>query len=199
MDKYLNVDTTGWNEWAESPRFSLEYYRNEPTEYEVLDLLLDRYELSSDDHIVDVGCGKGRALFYLAKQTGCFATGIEFNENVFEFLQENYNQFGYVHEEAVNIQIVQQSAETFRFSPDQSVIYFFNPFSTKIFKAVIEHLLQSIDRHPREVDIIMYYPHPDYINYLNQETPFLLYDTININSDFDARERIDIFRLIPIR
>lgn len=198
LDRLLNIDTSGWNEWTDSSRHSLEYHRNEPTEYPVLDLLLHRYSLNSDDHIVDIGCGKGRALFYLAKQTGCLATGVEYNERVYDHLYNNLKSFGQEHQEVANIHIVQQAAETFRFKPDQSVVYFFNPFSIKIFKEVIEHLIQSINQYPREVDIIMYYPHPEYINYLREETPFLWLDTVNINHDFDERERIEIFRMIPI-
>ena len=97
-----------------------------------------------------------------------------------------------------HINIHQQAAEHYRFQPDQSVIYFFNPFSIKVFKIVIEHLLDSLRQHPREVDILLYYPDVTYSNYLQKETLFQQIDSVDIYTHEDSRERIDIYRYLPL-
>jgi len=42
------------------------------------------------------------------------------------------------------------------------------------------HMLKSVEKHPREIDIILYYPISDYIDYLEIMTPFELHREIQV-------------------
>ncbi|MBG9982683.1 class I SAM-dependent methyltransferase [Aerococcaceae bacterium DSM 111020] len=198
MDKYFNINTSGWNDWHGSVNFSLHYYRNEPTSYEVLERLIEEYPIYDTDHLVDVGCGKGRALFFFVHQTNCFATGVEYNEPVYQQLNDNLINFNAKHACGTQIRIQHQAAELYHFKPDQNIVYFFNPFTFVIFKKVMENLMLSLEQHPRELDVILYYPQNDYIHYLEKTLSFYKIDSINLHQDDDDRERIDIFRYFPI-
>ena len=52
----------------------------EPTDYCILEALADSGYISSDSHVLDYGCGKGRTAIFLSFRTGCRATGIEFDQ-----------------------------------------------------------------------------------------------------------------------
>ena len=52
----------------------------QPTLYEALDTLFEKYDLDEDDHIVDFGSGKGRIVFYINHFFRCYANGVEMNE-----------------------------------------------------------------------------------------------------------------------
>ncbi len=194
----MNIDTNGWNDWQGSSNFSLHYYRNEPTSYKVLEHLLEEYPINETDHLVDIGCGKGRTLFFLVHQTDCFATGIEYNERVYHHLQENLKRFNTKYDSGSQIHIQHQAAKTYRFKPDQNIIYFFNPFTFIIFKQVMENLMISLAEYPRELDVLLYYPQNDYVNFLENALSFYKIDTIDLKHQDDCRERIDIFRYFPI-
>ena len=65
-DIQLNIDTEGLDErladWHD--------FRYEPTPYEVLERLLDSGLITEKNHVLDMGCGKGRVSFFLAQTIG---------------------------------------------------------------------------------------------------------------------------------
>ena len=42
-----------------------------------LEIIAKKCNLSSEDHLIDLGCGRGRALFFLTSHFGCTAVGID--------------------------------------------------------------------------------------------------------------------------
>ena len=61
----------------------------EPTDYCILEALADSGYISSDSHVLDYGCGKGRTAIFLSFRTGCRATGIEFDQELCEEAVKN--------------------------------------------------------------------------------------------------------------
>lgn len=73
-DNLLNIETTNERDWQAA---IYDYHRLESTDYEVLSLLFDNLTVSKDDVFVDMGCGTGRAMFYVYYRFGITVKGIE--------------------------------------------------------------------------------------------------------------------------
>ena len=74
--------------------------------------------------------------------------------------------------------------------------YFFHPFSVTVFKKVITNIMQSLEHHPRQADIIVYYPTEEYLCYLDHKTDFRLNSGMLIHGAYEKnkQEQILIYR-----
>lgn len=171
---------------------SMHYHRYEPTPYWVLEKLLDEYDLNSDDHMVDFGCGKGRLNFFLHYKTGAFVSGVEMNEQFINEAEENLKN--YTNKGKERIQFHCCLAEEFQIQPTDNRFYFFNPFTIQIFRQVLTNILLSVEEKYREVHLILYYPSEDYIYFLENQSVFELHKEIVLNEK-NPFERILIYRL----
>ena len=61
---------------------------------------------------------------------------------------------------------------------------------------IVNNIYRSVEERPREVDIILYYPSYEYIEYLENRTNFRLYKEVFLEeSKNDPRDRFVIYRL----
>lgn len=191
-EKLLNIKTAGEQKiFNESPH----YNRYEPTSYSVLETLAEQYRFTAEDHIVDFGCGKGRFNFYINYFFDSTVTGIEMNP--FFYKQAVHNQRDYLQKQKkkVNkITFINALAEEYPINTRDNKFYFFNPFSLQIFMKVISTILLSTKVQQRTVDIILYYPSYDYLDFLETNTPFTLFHTIRIPDDRDPRQSFSVYR-----
>lgn len=193
-EKILNIKTSG-----EQKIFNdcIHYHRYEPTSYSSLEALTKQYKFTSQDSIVDFGCGKGRLNFYINYFFDSYVTGIEMNnffykeaiENKKSYLQSKKNKKD-------NISFLNCFAEKYNIDSSNNKFYFFNPFSIGIFTRVIKNILDSTETHERIVDVILYYPSSDYIYFLNTNSSFLLIDEIKVPDMYnnDPRHCFLIYR-----
>lgn len=192
-EKLLNITTGGEQKrFNESPH----YNRYEPTSYSVLEILTKQYTFTADDHVVDFGCGKGRLNFYINYFFDSTVTGVEMNP--FFYKQAVHNQQEYLQKQKKKtnkIHFINTLAEDYPISPNDNKFYFFNPFSLQIFTKVINTILLSTKDQQRTVDIILYYPSYDFLCFLENYTPFTLFNTINFPDDRDPRQSFSIYRL----
>lgn len=151
---------------------SVEYHRYEPTPYEALDLLRDAYPLAATDTVVDFGSGKGRLPFYLAYTFRVRAIGVEMDGGFHEAALDNWINYSKKHHTRGSVQLIHDYAERFIIPPEANRFYFFNPFSVNVFRDVVSNIIASVERSPRPVDLIFYYPADEYLHFLNDETPF---------------------------
>ena len=88
-DKELNIQTCGRDASGEDAH----HYPYEPTPYCVLERLADSGCLDRDSYVLDYGCGKGRAGFFLNHVLGCSVTGVEYDEKIYAQALENLHSF----------------------------------------------------------------------------------------------------------
>lgn len=175
---------------------SFHYNPYEPTPYSVLEALSENYAFTADDHVVDFGSGKGRLPFYIHHFHQASVTGVEMDDKMIESSLDNLKSYErFAPEKENTIEFLPCLAEEYIIQPKDNCFYFFNPFSTEIFHKVIIRILQSVEKHNRTVDLILYYPNGDYIFHLENNTVFELVKEIKMqdykrNSD----ERILIYR-----
>ncbi len=183
-ERLLNIKTTGEQQGFYE---SHHYNRYEATSY-----------LTPSDHVVDFGCGKGRLAFYINYYYNSYVTGIEMNNNYYEICENNkksyFKSFSKTKEK---IKFLNIFAEDYEVLPSDNKFYFFNPFSLQLFIKVLNNILISVEKFPREIDLIFYYPSEEYINYLETYTALILKQEIPVHNLYliDKRQKFSIYTL----
>ncbi len=189
-DKLLQIHTTGRDD-SNSDQYRYPY---EPTPYTVLERFANSGLLCRENTLLDYGCGKGRADFFLSYQTRCHTIGVEYNERIYEKAVENREQGG----AAGRTEFVLADAVQFSVPAEVDRIYFFNPFSIEILKKVLARVLESYYENPRELLLFFYYPSDEYISYLMTVDELIFSDEIDCRDLFpgeNKRERIVVFEV----
>lgn len=194
-DRLLRIRTAGTREWLNQ---SSHYNRYEATPYLALDELFSDYELKRTDGVVDFGCGKGRLAFYLHNRFRVSVTGIEMSAQLYQ--EALGNQLSYernLKQVGSSIRFEHCLAEDYEVERTDNLFYFFNPFSIQIFMNVVDNILRSVERQKRTVDVVLYYPTADYIQFLETGTPFELLKEVRVPglSEQNDNERFLVFRL----
>lgn len=144
MEKVLNINTTGEQRGFMT---SLHYHRYEPTPYSALELFFKEYNLTSHDHVVDFGCGKGRLNFYLNHHFNTNVVGVEMNEAFYmEALENKQSYLKNYRNRADRINFYCVLAEEYEISPDENKFYFFNPFAVQILTNVVKNIMISFEK-----------------------------------------------------
>ncbi|NLJ78694.1 MAG: SAM-dependent methyltransferase [Tissierellia bacterium] len=192
-DRTLRIRTTGIREWRDG---STDYNRCESTPYMALKELFKRYKLNGNDSLVDFGCGRGRVAFYIHNNFRIPVTGVEVHDTTFDEVLNNRASYIYGFQDIeAPIRFEYGLAEHYEIRPIDNKFYFFNPFSIKIFKRVVNNILDSIKMDRRTVDIILYYPITEYKLFLKKSTPFKLIDRIRVPEANDNKEKFLIYRI----
>lgn len=191
-EEKLNIRTTGLREWREETP----YHRYEATPYKALDQLFQVYKFQEDDQVVDFGCGRGRVSFYIHNRFQIPVKGVEVHDQTFEEALDNKRSYRYFAEDIeAPIQFQFALAEQFEVEADDTVFYFFNPFSVSIYKEVVANILKSVEENKRPVDIILYYPTGSYKRFMAEKTPFKLINKVKVPGAQDKKEKFLVYRL----
>ena len=171
-------------------------YGYDPTPYIVLEKLIQLNILKKEDVVVDYGCGKGRVSFFINNQVGCKVIGIDFNTRFLEMADKNLKRYG----NNENIIFIKSRAEDY-VPADANRFYFFNPFSTKVFRQVLERIEESYEKMPREILIFFYHGTIEYDLYLPTETRLELIESIEFSKEeinYVRSAKLLVFKFNPI-
>ena len=169
FEDFLGIEST---EIVYNNRYNDDYYRYEPTSYSGLICAFDELEdvLTKHDRLVDFGCGKGRVLFYVNQRFQCEVCGIEVDEELYELALDNRAYYNTRFRDSMEkIEILNGKAEEYEIRPEDNVFYFFNPFEINIFEQVIDHIIASVEKYPRRVFVMMYYPKTEYTRHMKHK------------------------------
>lgn len=194
-DRFLSIQTSVDRRPYPASTHDHQY---EPTPYAALDQLFTNYELTRNDRLVDMGCGKGRIAFYVNHRFRASVVGIEVNPMLHtDALKNKASYRKKVKHRKGMIDFQQVQAQSYEIAENDSIFYFFNPFSVQIFMRVIQRILASLENHPRQLDLILYYPSDDYVYLLENRTPFKLVEEVRIDGWYERNEneRFLIYRL----
>ena len=195
-DKYEHFLGIESSEIVYNNRYNDDYYRYEPTSYSGLICAFDELEdvMTRFDRLVEFGCGKGRVLFYVNQRFQCEVCGIEVDEELYENALDNVAYYNTQFRDAGDqIEIINGKAEEYEIRPEDNFFYFFNPFEVNIFEKVMEHIMESVAKHPRRVFIMMYYPKDEYLKYMKHKK-FKLYGIAKLPTyEMDWDEKVVIY------
>lgn len=194
LDKKLQIRTQGLKEW---PRKYKDYNRAESTPYSALKKFLKYYSFNENDRLIDFGSGKGRVAFYIHDKFDIDVLGIEAYDCIIDEALDNLKQ--YQKRENLSeseIRFKYSLAENYKIKKEDNKFFFFNPFSVNIYKLVLKNIIKSLDKHNREVDIILYYPMPTYTKLMRKYPQFEIHNRIKLEHD-DSLEEFIIYRYNP--
>jgi len=192
QDELLGIRTIGTRDWSDSKGH---YNRYEATPYKALHILSESYPFRDAKKVVDFGCGRGRVAFYLHNRFHLSVTGIEANVRTYEEALENKATYSFkARHMTVPIEFKHGFAQHYKIDKEDNCFYFFNPFSVHIFRKVVHNILRSVQKDRRTVDLILYYPTPEYEDYL-ATTPFTMINEIIVPGERDPKDKFMIYRL----
>jgi SAM-dependent methyltransferase len=132
--------------------------RYEPTRAIPFRRVLQRAGIPTDGVFVDLGCGKGRACMLAAMHGFGSIVGVDYSPALCRIAEKNLEVFRVRTGWRFQSRIRTMDAADYAFSPDDRVIYLFNPFDAAVLSAVMARLRQSLATHPREVWIVYQNP-----------------------------------------
>lgn len=192
-DRQLGIKTVGLREWDGHKH----YNRYEATPYKALEELFRVYRFRQGDRVVDFGCGRGRVAFAIHHRFHVPVVGIEAHHKTFEEALNNKITYRTRAKHiAAPIKLKYGLAEQYEVKPEENRFYFFNPFSHRVFEKVMVNIMKSVREAPRAVDVILYYPLPQYKKVL-ERLPFQMINKVKRPDAEDAFEKFVIYRLRP--
>jgi SAM-dependent methyltransferase len=110
------------------------------------------------DVVIDLGCGKGRAMVQLARRYAFDRVlGVEFDAGLAEIARENLRRTRGRHK-ARATEVVVGDARSMPIPDDVTLVYIANPFKGAVFTDALDRIVESHDRRPRPMRIA--YVHP---------------------------------------
>jgi hypothetical protein len=145
------------------------------------------------DVLVDYGAGKGRVLLAAARFPFGRIVGLEVNEADAEIARSNASIAG-PRRRCADIEVVVADACVWPLPDDVTYIYLFNPFWDETFRGMLDRVLESLDRRPRQLTLI--YANPTCAAELLATGRFKRLRTSRGARRSAPAQRIDVFRSI---
>lgn len=173
-----DADFSGWLSPGEAG-FSEEQGNQYQPSTDALVKVLKRFPISEVDAVLDIGCGKGKAMYLMNRLPFGKIRGYDLSGGLVRIANENFKKLG-----LKKCRAVQADAASFDDYDDFNYFYIFNSFPQKVFEIMMGHILESVRRNPRKVRFI--YLHPVCHDYIVKQTPFhLVYRRKSVISWFD--------------
>lgn len=119
-----------------------------------LEKVINALNITQENAIIDIGCGKGGSLITLAKYPFKKLAGIDLSPDLINVAQENLRKMG-----IRNVALYCCDASNFSNFDEFDYIYMYNPFPCQVMEKVMIHISESIVRSPR--DLIIIYNSPE--------------------------------------
>jgi len=113
---------------------------------------------ASNTVFVDFGSGKGKAMFMAAERSFHKVIGVEFSIELVEICRKNLEIFKQKTNTKTEFEIVHMDASQYEIPADANLLFFSNPFNEMLTTKVIDNILKSYERAPREVWVVHLYP-----------------------------------------
>jgi SAM-dependent methyltransferase len=148
MDRRLGISTTA-PVYAE-PDLAARNSRYEPLPYEALQRISARLDLSPEDVLYDLGCGKGRVVCWFARQRLKRCIGVEFGVELAETARANAASLA-GQQTPIDIRTCDATLEDYA---DATVVTLYNPFGAEVMRQVLAKLAASLEANPRRLRIV---------------------------------------------
>ena len=132
-----------------------------PVFYGMLRRVMRRLNPTPDDVFIDLGSGKGRAVFYMSQFNFKRVIGVELDQKVMAIAHRNRLHFRRARSP---IEFVAEDASKYEFS-DETVIFINNAFGEATLRTVLANIRASLPANPREIRIFYLNPqHKDVLD-----------------------------------
>lgn len=144
LDRLNNLDFYG----------AVNYQIDDGNDYECTHLRWHRMlrticrEASKNDSILDVGCGKGRMLWFFSKFDFCYVDGIENHPDMAAIAMDNAKKL------KLNSRVFVMDAYDFTQWGDYNWFYIYNPFQDRVMEKCLQNMIETTRVHPRTLHVI---------------------------------------------
>lgn len=114
--------------------------------------MIKALSVSSEDRILDIGCGKGKMVFYFDKLGFGRSDGLEYSKALADCAERNMKIL------KRNCSIIHGDAISFEGYKDYNYFYLANPFGKETMRRVMQKIEDSYEANPRKITIIYYNP-----------------------------------------
>lgn len=158
-EKKYGIKTTGYDNLHHLVKKGIDIDHSTiymPAGYYMLEKLLgEAAQLPHNTHFLDIGCGKGRAMFVAAHYKFTHISGIDISKKFCDYTEHLMKQLPFKN---VHTSVLHADAFYYRIPKDIQVIFLFNPFDEVIMSGVVENILISLEQRPRDLYIIYMNP-----------------------------------------
>ena len=148
FERRHRLDTTDWVELSDVGLAHPERGDYKPTGWLTLKKILPPEEVTTDDVFLDLGSGKGRAVFLAAQYPFGRVIGVELSPELHAVAEQNLRRYdgrlGGTRIELVNADVLE-----YEIPADVTVLFLFNPFGGSVFAGALANVLRSLEEHPR--------------------------------------------------
>ena len=120
---------------------------------DLLFFVLKRLKPGNKDCIIDIGCGKGRAMWIMSKFDFKKISGYDISKELVVIANENFKKLN-LH----NCVAVDGDASTYSLYDEYNYFYISNPVPETLFRKMLNLIYESLERRPRRA--IMIYMNP---------------------------------------
>ncbi|MDD5119702.1 MAG: class I SAM-dependent methyltransferase [Candidatus Omnitrophica bacterium] len=135
--------------------FNSDRYGYQSAFYGRLEKIIKYLKPSSEDVFVDLGCGKGRVVFFVALKRFKKVIGVELDQGLYAIAQENLRR---LRIQRSPIELFNIDAANFE-AKDATIFFMFNPFGAKTLENVLNNIKKSLAENPRKIRIVYYCPY----------------------------------------
>jgi SAM-dependent methyltransferase len=156
FDRYLGIETARpvWQGDLEfGAEAGLHYQPSNWVNLVLLRQVLKGLSVSRKDAFIDFGCGKGQVLALASRFPFGRVIGLDLSPSLIEHAERNMAR---IRGRAVagTIELVYANALDYPVPDDLTVAYFYMPFPTPVYEAVLANIAGSLARRPRAFHII---------------------------------------------
>lgn len=111
------------------------------------------YQITKNDSIIDIGCGKGYAMYRMHNLDFGIIDGYDLNPDLVNIANMNFKKLGYK-----NCRAVCADAESFCDYDRYNYFYMFNAVPPNVFQKMLNNIENSLKRCPRDAFLILSNP-----------------------------------------
>lgn len=112
----------------------------------------------SNSCFVDFGSGKGKAMLLAAEKGFRKVIGVEFSMELVDICRRNLEIFRQKTGSRTEFEVVHLDAAEYEVPPEANLLFFSNPFDEALIAKVIDNILKSLEKYPREIIVMHLYP-----------------------------------------
>lgn len=160
-DKKVGVETSESYFYRFRDNVSLykDMHIQRPTPYRTLEKIIEYLKVDQGDIFIDLGCGKGRAIFLVAAQKLKKVIGIELDPGLVKIARRNLEN---VKNNNTPVEIINDDAATFK-TKEGTIFFLYNPFGPSTLKKILNNIKESLTLNPRNIRIVYFDPECRYL------------------------------------
>ncbi len=153
IERHMGIETSGYADLQELGIDAPGHKRYEPSKWLDLRRILRHEDVCADDVFLDIGSGKGRVVMQAARYGFRRVIGVELSPELNAIAAANVDARRHSLR-CTDVEFVTADVAEYAIPDDVTVVYHYNSIDGAVFAALVDHLIESLDRKPRTLRFI---------------------------------------------